>query len=360
MAWDRRRRALSRFQPVTAHTSSSIRPLSPLDALAYAVAYFLVISTLAPIDSSLPMPTTARGFRGHFHMRHETPFASIHDESRRNLDAGKRHQLRFELTAIRYTNSLVRHGRVRFCRCVFTRRMSMPPLAVVTLSASNSSILRELIGQEITALADVNEDALERFCQRSKSHDGPVRLACTGVTPADLAAGLRAVWSTLTPTHPDWAHRSDWVRLAPLPAPARTTGRWILLRFRDDTNPVPESICGALADSEFTVKDLEPSADAGQVTETVRKHVDNAGAPVGVLCLLPAAHEVTAGAERTKDLVTRALTVLQGCRHLDCRVWVITTAAVSAAGSAARDAAHAAVWGLGRAMGLEHPNCWGA
>ncbi|CAM2748300.1 hypothetical protein ACSL103130_00920 [Actinomyces slackii] len=42
-----------------------------------------MISALAPIDNSLPMPTTVRGFRGHFHMRHGTSFAGIHDESRR-------------------------------------------------------------------------------------------------------------------------------------------------------------------------------------------------------------------------------------------------------------------------------------
>ena len=39
----RRRLAPSRLQPITARTSSSIRPLSFFDALAYAPAYFLVI-----------------------------------------------------------------------------------------------------------------------------------------------------------------------------------------------------------------------------------------------------------------------------------------------------------------------------
>ncbi|QHO90222.1 hypothetical protein CWT12_01180 [Actinomyces sp. 432] len=67
MATARRRRlALSRLQPVTAHTSSSILPLSFLDALAYAPAYFLVISALACIDNPLPMPTTIRDSRGQF------------------------------------------------------------------------------------------------------------------------------------------------------------------------------------------------------------------------------------------------------------------------------------------------------
>ena len=73
----RRRLAPSRLQPITARTSSSIRPLSFFDALAYAPTYFLVISTLARIDNPLPMPTTIRDFRGQFQMRHRTSFAGI-------------------------------------------------------------------------------------------------------------------------------------------------------------------------------------------------------------------------------------------------------------------------------------------
>ena len=84
----RRRRALSRLQPVTEQTSSSIRPLSFFDAFAYAPAYFPVISALARIDNPLPMPATAHDFRGQSHVRHRAPFAGIPDESRRTVDTG--------------------------------------------------------------------------------------------------------------------------------------------------------------------------------------------------------------------------------------------------------------------------------
>ena len=50
------RRALSRLQPVTATTSSNIRPLSCLEALAYALAYLIVISARDFIDNPLPIP----------------------------------------------------------------------------------------------------------------------------------------------------------------------------------------------------------------------------------------------------------------------------------------------------------------
>ena len=84
----RRRRALSRLQPVTEQTSSSIRPLSFFDAFAYAPAYFPVISALARIDNPLPMPATVHDFRGQSHVRHRAPFAGIPDESRRTVDTG--------------------------------------------------------------------------------------------------------------------------------------------------------------------------------------------------------------------------------------------------------------------------------
>ena len=60
-----RLRALSRDQPVTATTSSSSLPLSFFDALAYALANFVVISARDPIDSPLLTPTRGSPFRGH-------------------------------------------------------------------------------------------------------------------------------------------------------------------------------------------------------------------------------------------------------------------------------------------------------
>lgn len=59
-----RRRALSRDQPVTSTTWSSTRPLSYLLALAYALAYLLVISARDAIDSPLLMPAHVHRFAG--------------------------------------------------------------------------------------------------------------------------------------------------------------------------------------------------------------------------------------------------------------------------------------------------------
>lgn len=45
------RRALARDHPVTATSSSSIRPLSVFEAHSYSLAYFFVISLRAAIDN---------------------------------------------------------------------------------------------------------------------------------------------------------------------------------------------------------------------------------------------------------------------------------------------------------------------
>ena len=80
----RRRRTLSRLQPMTAQTSPE-DPLSFFDAFAYALAYLPVISALACTRQPLAMPTTVHGLRGQFYVRRRVPFARISNESRRWL-----------------------------------------------------------------------------------------------------------------------------------------------------------------------------------------------------------------------------------------------------------------------------------
>ena len=64
----KRRRALSRLQPVTAQTSSRIHPLSFFDALVHTLAYFPVISTLActrqPTSQAHHSPARSTSFAG--------------------------------------------------------------------------------------------------------------------------------------------------------------------------------------------------------------------------------------------------------------------------------------------------------
>ena len=85
----RRRRALSRLQPVTAQTSSRIRPLSFFDALVYALAYFPVISALACTRQPTSHAHHGPQLRGQSYMRHRPSYAGILHESRRGVDDGR-------------------------------------------------------------------------------------------------------------------------------------------------------------------------------------------------------------------------------------------------------------------------------
>lgn len=125
-----------------------IRPLSPLDALAY----FLVISALAPIDSSLPMPTTVRGFRRHFHMRHGTSFAGIHHESRRSLDMSRSR-------AYNYTGRSARHPVSSPCTMAAALRNIDP---VVVGFCERKSIGRTVFYRGFLAVAKVSIIEVER------------------------------------------------------------------------------------------------------------------------------------------------------------------------------------------------------
>src|SRR5664279_1126728 len=78
-----RRRALSRDQPVTDTTSSSIRPFVRLSAARNDRAYLVVISARDVIDNPLFMPLPRSPLRGHSYVRHGERFAGSFRESRR-------------------------------------------------------------------------------------------------------------------------------------------------------------------------------------------------------------------------------------------------------------------------------------
>jgi hypothetical protein len=89
-----RRRALSLDHPVTSHNWVRIYDFSFFGALAYRLAYFLVIPALDSIDNPLPIrppwrpspPVWKRGsLRGQKSVRHRPLHAGRNHESRRTL-----------------------------------------------------------------------------------------------------------------------------------------------------------------------------------------------------------------------------------------------------------------------------------
>ncbi|WP_197523590.1 type I polyketide synthase, partial [Actinokineospora pegani] len=149
----------------------------------------------------------------------------------------------------------------------------------------------------------------------------------------------------------DWRYTVTWKRL---PAePAALTGDWLLVGFED----TPLDDCAqALTQGGATVEILRVDDDADR--ESLERDLV-AHAPAGVLSLLgaderphPAHPEVTRGTAATLALV-QAL----GDAGIDAPLWLGTRSAVGP--DTAGSAAQAALWGLGRVIGLEHPRRYG-
>ncbi|MFI8803995.1 type I polyketide synthase [Micromonospora chalcea] len=154
-----------------------------------------------------------------------------------------------------------------------------------------------------------------------------------------------------------WRYREEW-QVAPEPAPARLAGTWLLALPADDADdPVARAVRAALTGAGADVLPLtvEPDADRAGLAAAL------AGTePAGVVSLL-------AGEPRTADgtvlpglTATLALVQALGDAGVAAPLWLVTRGAVAAASyDRLADPAQAAIWGLGRVVGVEAPHRWG-
>nr|BCK51644.1 modular polyketide synthase [Micromonospora sp.] len=154
-----------------------------------------------------------------------------------------------------------------------------------------------------------------------------------------------------------WRYREEW-QVAPEPAPARLAGTWLLALPADDADdPAARAVRAALTGAGADVLPLtvEPDADRAGLAAAL------AGAePAGVVSLL-------AGEPRTADgtvlpglTATLALVQALGDAGVAAPLWLVTRGAVAAASyDRLADPAQAAIWGLGRVVGVEAPHRWG-
>ncbi|MGW5082727.1 type I polyketide synthase [Micromonospora echinospora] len=154
-----------------------------------------------------------------------------------------------------------------------------------------------------------------------------------------------------------WRYREEW-QVAPEPAPARLAGTWLLALPADDADdPAARAVRAALAGAGADVLPLtvEPDADRAGLAAAL------AGTePAGVVSLL-------AGEPRTADgtvlpglTATLALVQALGDAGVAAPLWLVTRGAVAAASyDRLADPAQAAIWGLGRVVGVEAPHRWG-
>jgi len=242
------------------------------------------------------------------------------------------------------------------------------------------------------------------------SHSDPAEAKFWDAVEREDAAALagtvpvedRAAWDAVLPelarwrrgrleksTVDEWRYRIDWTPATRLPEPA-LSGTWlvvvppgpvppaadVLTRYGAQVVTVEADTAGwALAAGDGADGgngDGEGEGDGGQVAarfaEAVRDALAHVGAAgedpqlAGVLSLLalderayPEHTAVTAGLYGTVAL-TRALGVL----GIGAPLWTVTRGAVAAArADAPSSPAQARVWGLGRVIGLEHPERWG-
>ncbi|UED88699.1 SDR family NAD(P)-dependent oxidoreductase [Streptomyces profundus] len=149
-------------------------------------------------------------------------------------------------------------------------------------------------------------------------------------------------------THEPWRYRVEWKPLTGTP-PA-LTGSWLVLNTPGSTDSWASRAAEALPDAQVVSVDHPdqlPAALADMPAEDL----------TGVLSLL--ALDATAD-PRAATLATAASVRALGAAGIEAPLWIATSGAVST-GRADRvtAAAQAAVWGLGRVVGLEHPDRWG-
>ncbi|MGK5638497.1 type I polyketide synthase [Streptomyces sp. URMC 126] len=162
----------------------------------------------------------------------------------------------------------------------------------------------------------------------------------------------------------NWRYRVTWAPVAD-PGPAVLTGRWLVVARQADDG-LTRQCAAALTARGADVAVVEVPAGVvdrdGMAAVVGRATGAEDAAPAGVVSLLaldetpvPEYPVVPRGLAATLALV-QAL----GDAEVDAPLWVATRGAVAVgSGEALTNPAQSLVWGLGRVVGLEHPERWG-
>ncbi|MEU5424830.1 type I polyketide synthase [Streptomyces olivoreticuli] len=162
----------------------------------------------------------------------------------------------------------------------------------------------------------------------------------------------------------DWRYRVTWrpAGAAPTATPS-LSGTWLLAVPADGTGAELAAACRELLEEHgANVETLETAlVDRAALAERLRA-AGAAGRPTGILSLLAlddAPHPDHPGVT-TGLALNLALVQALGDAGITAPLWCATRGAVSVGNSdRPADAAQAAVWGMGRVAGLEHPDRWG-
>ncbi|MFG1892388.1 polyketide synthase, partial [Micromonospora sp. NPDC049051] len=157
-----------------------------------------------------------------------------------------------------------------------------------------------------------------------------------------------------------WRYRVTW-RTGDVPASATLAGTWLLLMAPGQEDHPAATALAARADRAIPV--LVPTgADRDQVARLLREAMGSDDRDADMVSLLSLADSREPSAVPAAAEVSTALAVAQALTDVGGtgRLWWLTQGAVSVGESdVLTDVAGAAVWGLGRVVGLELPLRWG-
>ncbi|GHI04339.1 hypothetical protein Scel_26600 [Streptomyces cellostaticus] len=161
----------------------------------------------------------------------------------------------------------------------------------------------------------------------------------------------------------NWRYRVSWSPVAE-PDPSVLSGTWLVVTpAGSGGGDLTQACVQTLADRGAEVVVMETTATAGheQMAAQIRTTVPEAGFS-GVVSLLALdetpvpAHPVVPGGLAATLALVQAL----GDAEVGAPLWAVTCGAVAAGpGEALTNPVQAQVWGLGRVVGLEHPDRWG-
>ncbi|MEU4776295.1 acyltransferase domain-containing protein, partial [Micromonospora sp. NPDC023644] len=220
--------------------------------------------------------------------------------------------------------------------------------------------------QPAKALKGTNAPSDEQFWAAVESGDLAVlgdELAVGADEPSTALLPKLARWRRATQQRAavdSWRYRATW-RTATVPESVTLAGTWLLLMAPGQEDHPVVAALAARADRAVPV--LVPAgADRDRVAQLLREAMGTDGRDADVVSLLSLADRPEPSAVPAAAEVSTALAVVQALADVggSGRLWWLTRGAVSVGGSdVLADVAGAAVWGLGRVVGLELPLRWG-
>ncbi|QWF84521.1 3-ketoacyl-CoA thiolase [Amycolatopsis sp. CA-230715] len=161
-----------------------------------------------------------------------------------------------------------------------------------------------------------------------------------------------------------WSHRVEWRPVSTGSAPV-LTGVWLLVAPVGAAPGAVECCVRALDEHGATVVRVDlggADLDRDHLARRLRELADEHGQPVGTLSALALDERFAEPFGSTPAGLAHTLTFVQahGEAGFTTPIWCVTSGAVTVGGTDVVSApVQAMVWGLGRVVGVEHPERWG-